>query len=163
VNVCGFSREKNMKPVVALGTFVVCLLAAGCAGTSLNVQKAYAPGAGEKYSYTVNPKVEVPAEALDILKARLQSQLADRTDPAGRKVEIAITNYYMRHGAARALVGIMAGADNMLSVVTVRDAAGAVVGEFAVESKNPSAWGTSRGMIEEHADKIAAYLKSGKN
>jgi hypothetical protein len=58
----------------------------------------------------------------------------------------------------------MAGADNILSQVTVRDAAsGSVLGEFVVESKNPSAWGTSRGLIEEHADKIVSYLKSGRN
>lgn len=93
---------------------------------------------------------------------RLKSQF-EGSAGADRKAEIVIVNYYMRHGATRALVGIMAGADNILSQVTVRDGGGAVLGEFTVESKNPSAWGTSRGMIEEHADKIVGYLKAGKN
>jgi hypothetical protein len=68
----------------------------------------------------------------------------------------------MRHGATRALVGVMAGADNMQSSVQVRDKKSqAVVGEFFVESKNPTAMGTSRGMIVEHANKIVQYLRSG--
>lgn len=151
-----------MKITPAFRAALCTLLLAGCAGTSLNVQKAYPPATGEQFSYSVNPKVEVSAEALEILDGRLKSQLGN-ADGAGRKVEIVITNYYMRHGATRALVGIMAGADNILSQVTVRDAGGAVLGEFTVESKNPSAWGTSRGLIEEHADKIARYVKTGKN
>jgi hypothetical protein len=57
----------------------------------------------------------------------------------------------------------MAGADNMQSSVQVKDRkTQAVVGEFAVESKNPTAMGTSRGMIIEHADKIVEYLTSGR-
>ena len=36
------------------------------------------------------------------------------------------------------------------------------VSEFVVESKNPTAWGTSRGMIEDHADKIVETLTNGK-
>jgi hypothetical protein len=140
-----------------------CLALAGCAGTSLSVQKPYSSSSsGQKIAYSVNPKVEVSAEALEILDARLKTQL-DGGAGADRKVDIVITNYYMRHGATRAMVGIMAGADNILSQVTVRDASGAVLAEFTVESKNPSAWGTSRGMIEEHADKIVSYVKTGKN
>ncbi|HYS14747.1 MAG TPA: DUF4410 domain-containing protein [Burkholderiaceae bacterium] len=156
-----------MKPMTAL-VLVCCLAIAGCAGTSLNVQKSYGPTSGEKFSYAINPKVEVSAEALEIMETRLKSQLGDSLQASagqsGKNVEISITNYYMRHGATRAMVGIMAGADNILSQVTVRDAAsGSVLGEFVVESKNPSAWGTSRGLIEEHADKIVSYLKSGRN
>jgi len=155
-----------MKHMTAL-VLVCCLAVAGCAGTSLNVQKSYGPTSGEKFSYAINPKVEVSAEALEIMEARMKSQLGDSLQAAGQSgktVEISITNYYMRHGATRAMVGIMAGADNILSQVTVRDAAGGkILGEFVVESKNPSAWGTSRGLIEEHADKIVSYLKSGRN
>jgi hypothetical protein len=45
----------------------------------------------------------------------------------------------------------------------VKDAkTGTALSKFSVESKNPTAWGTSRGMIEEHADKIVNYLKSGQ-
>ncbi len=72
-------------------------------------------------------------------------------------------NYYMRHGAARAMVEIMAGSDNIQSRVKIKDSStGNVLSEFTVQSKNPTAWGTSKGLIEEHADKIVATLKGAK-
>jgi len=132
------------------------------------VQTAYQPTPGDKVTYAVVPKVQVSEEALSILRQELESQLqgsgllAANSGEARKNVEISITNYYMRHGATRALVGVMAGADNMQSSVQVRDKKSqAVVGEFFVESKNPTAMGTSRGMIVEHANKIVQYLKSG--
>ena len=156
-----------MKYLTVLGLTLCCLVAAGCTDTSLSVQKSFRPTTGDTFSYLITPKVDVSAEALEIMKTRLQSQLADSLQSSpnqpAKKVEIVITNYHMRHGAARAIMGIMAGSDNILSQVTVRDAVtGAVLAEFVVESKNPSAWGTSRDLIEENIDKIVSYLKSGR-
>ena len=37
-----------------------------------------------------------------------------------------------------------------------------ILGEFVVESENNTAWGTSKGLIEGHADKIVKYLADGK-
>jgi hypothetical protein len=157
-----------MKRLLAQGLLVVSLLLGGCAGTGLRVQTAYQPAPGDKLSYAVVPKVQVSEEALSILRQELDSQLrgggllAANPAEARKNVEISITNYYMRHGAARALVGVMAGADNMQSSVQVRDTKSqALVGEFSVESKNPTAMGTSRGMIVEHANQIVKYLRSG--
>jgi len=64
----------------------------------------------------------------------------------------------MRDGAARALAGIFAGADNINTTVLIKNN-DATVGEYVVESSNASAWGTSRGSIEKHIDKIVDYLK----
>jgi len=157
-----------MKRLLVQGVVVASLLLGGCAGTALRVQTAYQPTPGDKVTYAVVPKVQVSEEALSILRQELESQLqgsgllAANSGEARKNVEISITNYYMRHGATRALVGVMAGADNMQSSVQVRDKKSqAVVGEFFVESKNPTAMGTSRGMIVEHANKIVQYLKSG--
>jgi hypothetical protein len=159
-----------MKRLALQGFVLASLLLGGCAGTALRVQSAYQPASGDKLTYVVVPKVEVSDEALSILRQELDSQLqakgllAANPAEARKSVEISITNYYMRHGATRALVGVMAGADNMQSSVQVKDRkTQTVVGEFAVESKNPSAWGTSRGMIMEHADKIVEYLRSGRS
>jgi hypothetical protein len=134
----------------------------------MRVQTAYLPTSGDKLTYAVVPKVPVSEEALSILRQELNSQLrgsgllAANPEEARKNVEISITNYYMRHGATRALVGVMAGADNMQSSVQVRDTKSqAVVGEFSIESTNPTALGTSRGMIVEHANKIVQYLRSG--
>ena len=153
-----------MRPLIKAG-IVASVLMAGCAGTKLSVQAPYRPDTASKLSYVITPKVAVSEEALGILRQRLDIQLNAEgllgPNPT-RQVEISIVNYYMRHGAARALVGVMAGADNMQSTVTIRDTqTQAVLGEFKVESNNATAMGTSRAMIEEHADKIANYLKSG--
>jgi hypothetical protein len=52
-------------------------------------------------------------------------------------------------------------ADAITSRVTVFDAAsGAVLGRFTVESKNPGTWRTTRVLLDEHADRIAAYLRA---
>ena len=143
-------------------------LVAGCT-TSAKVQSEYKLAQGEKFSFLITAPTEVSAEARQIFNERLTSQLtgsgllAASSDASARSLEIAVTNYNMRHGAARALLGIMAGSDNMQSTIKVKDrGTGAVLSEFSIESKNSTAWGTSRGMIEDHADKIVETLKGGK-
>lgn len=158
-----------MKTRFLLSLVVSCLFVAGCAGTSMRVQTEYRPVAGEKFRYDIVNTANVSEEALVIMRLRLNSELTNKgllatgSQESGRKAEIIITNYYMRHGAARALVGVMAGADNITSTVKVKDEkTSAVLGEFVVESKNPTALGTSRGLIEGHADLIARYLQTGR-
>lgn len=142
---------------------------AGCAGTSAIVQSEYRLAQGEKLKLQLSAPPTASEEGMAILRERLTTQLssnallAGASDTSSRTVEVTVTNYYMRHGATRALVGIMAGADNVQSTVKVKDfSTGKILSEFNVESKNPSAWGTSRGMLEEHADKIVETLKSAK-
>jgi uncharacterized protein DUF4410 len=158
-----------MKTSFLLSLVVTCLLMAGCAGTSIRVQTEYRPVSGEKFTYEIVNAANMSEEGLVIIRQRLNYQLASKgllaTGPqeSGRKAEVAITNYYMRHGATRALVGVMAGADNIVSSIKIKDAkTSAVLGEFVVESKNPTAVGTSRGLIEEHVDLIAQYLQTGR-
>ncbi|MFO7713334.1 DUF4410 domain-containing protein [Desulfosarcina sp.] len=139
----------------------------GCAGTGMKIQNGYTPDPNASIKYSVDPKVKMSQEALGIFKERLESQFRASGLPvtgssAARSVEIVITNYYMRHGAARALVGIMAGVDNIQSSIIVRDmTSNAVLGQFSVKSSNPTAIFTSRGLIEDHADKIVRYVSSG--
>ena len=142
---------------------------AGCAGTSAIVQSEYRLAQGEKLKLQLSAPPTASEEGMAILRERLTTQLssnallAGASDTSSRTVEVTVTNYSMRHGATRALVGIMAGADNVQSTVKVKDfSTGKILSEFNVESKNPSAWGTSRGMLEEHADKIVETLKSAK-
>ena len=158
-----------MKTRFLLSLVVSCLLIAGCAGTTMRVQTEYRPVAGEKFGYEIVNMAKMSEEALVIMRLRLDGELANKgllaTGPqeSGRKVEIVVTNYYMRHGAARSLVGVMAGADNITSTVKVKDGkTNAVLGEFVVESKNPTALGTSRGLVEGHADLIVRYLQTGR-
>jgi hypothetical protein len=61
------------------------------------------------------------------------------------------------------MVGVMAGTDNIKSTIKVKDQeTGKALSEFTVESKNPTAWGTARGLIEQHADEIVATLTRAK-
>ena len=147
---------------------VSATLFAGCS-TSAKIQSEYKLPQGEKFSFRVTAPTDINAEARQIFDASLTSQLsgsgllAGSSDVNARSLEIAVRNYNMRHGAARALLGILAGSDNMQSTVKVKDkGTGAVLSEFSVESKNSTAWGTSKGMIEDQADKIVDTLKSGK-
>ena len=53
---------------------------------------------------------------------------------ASRKVAIRINEYRMRHGASRALVGIMAGKDTIRSTVEIRDGSGHLLGSSEIDS-----------------------------
>lgn len=137
--------------------FSVTLLA-GCISTKLEVLHGYTLNQSDSFSYDIIEKAKVSPEGMSIFKTRLDFQLEalglSKLNP-NKIVEITFNNYYIRHGAVRALVGIMAGADNITTEVTIKDkSTGAVLGKFKVVSKNPSADGTARGLIEQHADKI---------
>lgn len=158
-----------MKRISTMTMLLSFVLLTGCAGTSLRVNAPYTPGANQKFTYEIVNKGQMSDEALTIFRNRLESQLIASqlltagTDEAARPVQIVIENYYMRHGSARALVGVMAGEDNILSTIIVKETkTGNVLSTFEVESVNPTAWGSSHGLIQEHADKIVSYLKSGK-
>lgn len=155
-----------MKTLIAAIVMASSALLAGCAGTSASVKSEYRLAQGEKLKLQINSSPLVTPQGMTIFQERLTNQLSDSAllaspdDTSSKVIDITVTNYYMRHGATRALVGIMAGADNMQSTIQIKDPkAESVLSEFKVESKNPSAWGTSKGMIEEHADKIVETIK----
>ncbi|MBS7456989.1 DUF4410 domain-containing protein [Coralloluteibacterium stylophorae] len=137
------------------------LVLAACS-TSSQVRTAYAPTAGDRFSYAIDNAGGMSTEALGIFRARLDSQLAARgllaQGGGDRRIAIRIDEYRMRHGAARGLLGVMAGTDSILSTVTVTDADGRVLGQMQVDSGNATAMGTATGMIETHADEVVAFV-----
>lgn len=143
------------------------LALAGC-GTSSQVRDSYSHASTDRFFYEVVNTDGMSAEGLSILTARMDSLLGTRgqratgSEPDAKKVTIEITNYYMRHGATRALVGIMAGRDSIESQVRIVDAAGKVLGKIDISSKNATAWGTSRGLIEGHAEEIVEFATGVK-
>lgn len=155
-----------MKYLKSIFLLISIALLSGCVGTNLEVSQSYTADQSDSFSYNIIETDEVSEEGMSIFKTRLDSEFSSlglsNSDP-NKIVEIDFKNYYMRHGAARALVGVMAGSDNITTDVIIKDkSTGAVLGSFQVVSKNPTATGTSRGLIEQHADKIATYIKSGK-
>jgi hypothetical protein len=158
-----------MKKRLFLISISAIIIFYGCAPSSLQIKNEYHPVPDMKFEYKIIPKAEVSEEALEVMNERLKDQLSNSLHLDGdtsmpyQKIEILVTDYYMRHGAVRFAVGIFAGVDHILSKVTVRDAStDNSIAEFDVESKNPSAWGTSRGLIEDHIDQIVKYLKNGQ-
>lgn len=139
---------------------------AGCIGTSSQVIDRYDAAPGDRFSYTIDNSGGMSAEALGIFKAKLDTDLsaggllATPASAAARRVDIHVTTYRMRHGAARGLLGVMAGKDTIESTVRIVDAAtGKVLGTTQVESGNATAMGTSRGLIEGHAEEIVQFLR----
>jgi hypothetical protein len=50
----------------------------------------------------------------------------------------------------------------MKSIIIVKDKkSNKIISEFKVQSGNATSWGTSRGMIQDHADQIVKYLTVG--
>ena len=154
--------------ILALSGLLVILV--GC-GSTMKVTKEYQPSATDLFSYDIqyNESVVVPEEAIVIMKNRIESELGKRNLLApsnslnSKRIEIIFNNYTMRGGVARFGGGIFAGTDIIDTLILVKTDDGHVIlSEFVVESTNNTAWGTSQGLIEGHADKIVKYLADGK-
>lgn len=136
-------------------------------GTSSQVRSDYARAADDRFTYDVVNTGGMSEEALGIFQERLtaalqeRGQLAESNGSDARTIRVEITNYRMRHGSARALVGIMAGRDSIRSDVRILDAGGTVLGEIEIDSGNSTAWGTSRGLIQGHAQEIVDFATGG--
>jgi hypothetical protein len=138
----------------------------GCSTTASVFRSEYRARPNEKLTLKLSTPMEFDETGALIFKYRLTTQLASShllsTSPSqGTKtLEINVNYYYMRSDGKRFFAGVFAGADNIQSTVKVKDpTTGKVLSEFNVESKNPTAWGTTRGMIEDHADKIVEVLR----
>lgn len=158
-----------MKGISITGALLFSLLMAGCVGSSLRVNAPYQPSPGQNITFVIVDNAGTSEEALTIMRERLNDKLdtagllAQSAAGATRTVEIVVTNYHMRPGAAKFWVGSLAGADNILTSVVVKDAKTQVVlSRFEAETKYSSSWVTSHGLIQGHADKIVNYLKTGQ-
>lgn len=152
-----------MKPNSLLNLFVSFLLLAGSAGVPARPRPADS-GATAQYKLNLVTPSEMSDEAEGIFRQRLQADLRKSglmgAGAAARTLDVVMTRYQMRPGAARAWVGVMAGTDRLESTVSVRDLRSrAVIRQFSVTSKNVTAWGSSRGLIQRHADQIVKLLK----
>jgi hypothetical protein len=158
-----------MKGISITGGLLFSVLLSGCVGLSLRVSTPYQPSQGQNFTYEVVDKAGTSEEALTTMRDRLNDQLgaagqlAQSAAGATRTVEIVITNYHMRPGAAKFWVGSLAGSDNILTSVVVKDAkTETVLSRFEAESQYSSSWVFSRGLIQGHADKLVNYLKTGQ-
>lgn len=154
-----------MRRQFALVLALLGILVLSACGTSSQVTQRYSAAANDQFAYTIDNRGGMSAENLATLRSALDSQLraagllAATAASAERRVTITINEYRMRHGAARALVGIMAGKDTIRSTVKVVASDGKVLGSSEIDSGNATAWGTTGGMVEGHAEEIVNFLR----
>lgn len=138
---------------------VLTFLLAACYGTSSNIRSENRAQAVDTFRYELDNHGGMTPEARSIFEARLYSRLGVKLDPnSDNTLKVRVNYYRMRHGAARALVGIMAGQDRITSEVSILDPNDNLLGSLSVDSKNPTALFTSRGLIEAHADEISDFI-----
>ena len=166
-------KEYLMKSFKGLVLTFFVVLTTGCSSSFIG--SGVLPGTGTEsivsqsfnisnyFSYDIVDGSMVSEKGMSIFKNRLASELKQKSlynGNSNKVIEITFNNYYVRPGAARALVGVMAGVDNITSTIIIKEKDNdKIVGEFRVISKNATAWSSAGNLIEQHADKIIAYLK----
>ena len=144
-------------------TFCLALMLCACSTTS-KIRDRYDVGASDRFTFEIENHEQMTEAGLEVLRTSLQSQLsaidklARDGDPDARRIHVLITSYYMRHPAARHTAGIMAGADTIKSQVRILDAQGTELGRIDLFSQNITAWGTAKGLINGHAEKIVDFV-----
>jgi hypothetical protein len=142
--------------------FVLCLSLAACSTTSAVLQAPAAAIAGP-YGYVFDNEGGDDLAAIAELDRAIQRTLKDAglfvPGTGGRRIEVALTHFYLRSDGARFWAGAMAGRDKIISRVRVVEADGAQVASFEVTSTNATAAGSSGGLINRHAEEILAQLK----
>lgn len=157
-----------MARISSLILILATALLMGCS-TSSEMKRDYRLPQGDQLRLELTAVPDATEQGLQILRDRLIEQLSNNgmlaadSDSSARTLRVDVVNYRLRHGATRALLGIMAGRDKVLSKVTITDAkTHQLLSEFEVESTNSSAWGTSHGLLQDHADEVVAVIKGPK-
>ena len=75
-------------------------------------------------------------------------------------VDARFPEFDQNKGIVRALPRTDSGVDLGTAVVDVTAADGAQVGNFDVETFNSTAWGTTDGLMQKHAEELVARLKA---
>lgn len=139
---------------------LACVLFLGACSTTSQVHQAHAPTAGQAYAYSFTNKGGDDHAGIATLDSVIQKKLRESGLLAGgaadRKIDVVVTHYYVRSNGARFWAGIMAGRDKIISNVRILDADGSQMGNFEVETTNTTAWGTTDGLMQKHADEIVA-------
>lgn len=145
---------------------LLSLALAACSTTS-TIDQPLPPQApvAHVYSYAFENHNGEDIEGIAKLDRAIHAQLlragmvAQTGEAADGRMRVELTHYYVRSNAARFWAGILAGRDKIASRVTLRDAAGTELGSFEVETTNLSAWGSTEGLMDRHAEEIAARCK----
>ncbi|WP_223214384.1 MULTISPECIES: DUF4410 domain-containing protein [Xanthomonas] len=156
------STGDDMKKMACALTLMGASLLCACSTNSV-VRQSYKADAATTYWYQITGNDDTDAASLAMFRRQLDAKLVEaklrgtQGAPGARQLDIRVTHYYMRSNGARFWAGIMAGRDKVKTSIEVKDA-GKTVAAFDVESTNSTAWGTSEGLIETHAEEIVERL-----
>jgi hypothetical protein len=139
---------------------LACVLFLGACSTTSRVHQAHAPAPGQVYAYSFTNKGGDDQAGIATLDSLIQRKLREAGLLSGaaadRKIDVVLTHYYVRSNGARFWAGIMAGRDKIISNVRILGVDGGQIGNFEVETTNTTAWGTTDGLMQKHADEIVA-------
>ncbi len=139
------------------------LLLAACSTTS-TVHQTHSAPPGQTYAYSFSNQGGDNHESIARLDGIIQTHLREAglldAGDANPKIEVVLKHYYVRSNGARFWAGIMAGRDKIVSSVRVVGADGSQTGNFDVETFNSTAWGTTDGLMEKHAEELVSRLKA---
>jgi hypothetical protein len=154
----------------AIAMFAACALIAACGSTS-QIRQPIEPVSAATAVFTVDKPVNaVPKESdqppehfLNAVASYLRTELAKNGRLAKEgdnalTIDTRVTEFRMRSGFTRQMFGIFAGKDGIASDVSVRDAAGKVVGNSTVSTYNVMAVGGEEDVARMHAEEIARTL-----
>lgn len=139
------------------------LLLAACSTTS-TVHQAHRAPTGQTYAYAFSNQGGDDQAGIAQLDGVIQTHLRQAgligAGNAGPKIEVVVKHYYVRSNGARFWAGIMAGRDKIVSNVRILGADGKQVGNFDIETFNSTAWGTTDGLMQKHAEELVARIKA---
>lgn len=142
---------------------VSILLVAACSTTS-TVHQSHSAPTGQVYGYSFSNQGGDDNNGIARLDGVIQSHLRQAglidAGNANPKIKVVLKHYYVRSNGARFWAGIMAGRDKIVSNVRVVGADGSQVGNFDVETFNSTAWGTTDGLMQKHAEELVDRLKA---
>lgn len=139
------------------------LLLAGCAGTQSNVRQPLIQTTASDVRLALDNYGGMSPEGRSLLESRLAERLGKRLNSsAATELRVRVSYYRVKPAAARLMVGVLAGQDRITSDVSIVDAAGNVLGQTTVDSKNPTAVFTANGLVRGHADAIADFVLNGR-
>jgi len=148
----------------------------GCASTS-SVNSTVAPTAAfdsfKTLSINVQTKVEDSEKEAQTFKEILAAEIKkknkweviDANPQCQIEISATITNINKVGGAARIILGALAGRASVDVDVIVKDAKGKVISQFAVSGKSSGGTifaGTTNQALEKAAEQIAAFMEKGK-
>lgn len=157
-----------MWPIRILSLMLVSFLAMGCSTHVTTLDLLPSTYVGNLQVTGIDTATTLPdlnPEVIPALKSAVVERMAKM--PSGVmpvKIVMTVTEYVLKNGGARALIGAFAGDNRMTVNVKVLDITGGVISEFKVERRaNPGGYGAfyaqGAAMINATADGITDGLR----